>query len=444
MISGKFLAKIWAVAGSRNLTVFVLVMSISYVLILAVFGLLVEHHWLDIMSGLYPFQLLYVLFFLNLILIGRRWLPLVMARCKRAGLPDARPGAARFEQGAEVPFAGFRVADLKQFLGRRGYRVRGTDSAGVPVDDAPGVVEIFYASKGRFSLIGNLLFHASFVLLLLGAVANGLYSFRATAEIAEGRPFTGSKKEYKVISTSSAVALPEVDFDLENIAADFWNGRLFFTRLEAQLVHRGGRDVAKLSSAARVGNADVTIAGFGYVPLAVVKDESGKVVSETNVWLNIFIPGSEDHFQVPGYPHKVYVSFYPDHALVDGKSVSQSMNPVNPTYFLRIVRGRLPVYSGVVKPGEWAGFDGLSISFPSFVKSGVFQIVRNPGNAMIWSAFILMGLGLAWRLFFYHREVALWQDAAGRTWLTGRADYYPKLQAQWLASLAEQFKEQRA
>ena len=120
------------------------------------------------------------------------------------------------------------------------------------------------------------------------------------------------------------------------------------------------------------------------------------------------------------------------------------MNPVNPAYFLRIVRGRLPVYSGVVKPGEWAGFDGLSISFPSFVKSGVFQIVRNPGNAMIWSAFILMGLGLVWRLFFYHREVALWQDAAGRAWLTGRADYYPKLQAQWLASLAEQFKEQRA
>ncbi len=443
MISGKFLAKIWAVAGSRNFTVFVLVMSITYALILAVFGLLVEHHWLDIMTVLYPFQLLYVLFFLNLILVGSRWLPLVIARCKRAGLPDARSSVADLKQGAEVQLAGFRVADLKQFLRRRGYQVRSADSAGVPVDDAPPGVGLFYASKGHFSLIGNLLFHASFVLLLLGAVANGLYSFRGTAAIAEGQPFTGSKKEYQRIDTSSEVALPNVDFDVKKIEADFWQGRLFFTRLEAQLVHRGGLDTVRLSSSARVGDAAVTIAGFGYVPLAVLKGKDGSVYDKVNVDLNIFLPGSEDHFQMPGYPHKIHVSFYPDYAVVDGKNVSRSMDPVNPAYALRVMRGRLLVYTGVVKPGEWAEFDGLGVSFPSFRRTGDFQIVRNPGNPMIWSAFILMGLGLAWRLFFYRKEVALWQDEVGRHWLSGRADYYPALHGAWLDCLAGDFKEER-
>ncbi|HSG77752.1 MAG TPA: hypothetical protein VLA30_16670, partial [Burkholderiales bacterium] len=129
---------------------------------------------------------------------------------------------------------------------------------------------------------------------------------------------------------------------------------------------------------------------------------------------------------------------------VDGKAVSKSMHPVNPVYMLRIFRGRLPVFTGAVKPGEWADFDGLSISFPSYVKSGTFQIVSNPGHPIIWAAFIVMGLGLAWRLLFYRKNIALWQDDAGRTWLSGRFDYFPRLNAGWLASLGEQFKAEAA
>ena len=52
----------------------------------------------------------------------------------------------------------------------------------------------------------------------------------------------------------------------------------------------------------------------------------------------------------------------------------------------------------------------------------------------------MMGLGLAWRLLFYRKELVLWQDGAGRTWLAGRFDYYPKLHAHWLAGLAAEFK----
>ena len=59
---------------------------------------------------------------------------------------------------------------------------------------------------------------------------------------------------------------------------------------------------------------------------------------------------------------------------------------------------------------------------------------------MIWIAFILMGVGLTWKLLFYRKELVLWQDGAGRTWLAGRFDYYPKLHAHWLARLAAEFK----
>lgn len=443
MNPAQLLRKIGALAGSRNFSVFVLVMSISYVLILAVFGLLVENRWLNIMAGLFPFQLLYALFFLNLILVGVKWLPAVLLRCQKTELPQGSEKLSRFNHATPTQGSGFRVQEFKHYLQRHGYQVQldqGERNA------APGThpATLLYACRGRFSPLGNLLFHASFLLLLVGAVLNVYYRFEGTALIAEGRPFSGGKAEYRTIGGAAGAALPEVDFDVETITAEFWDKRLFFTRLEAQLLHRGGREIAKLSSAVQVGDAAVTIAGYGYVPKYVLKDKAGQILDEANVILSIFAPGSEDSFQVRGYPHKIFVSFYPDHAIVNGKIVTQSMNPVNPAYSLRIFRGRIPVYTGIVKPGEVAEYDGMSLSFPSYVKSADFQIVSNPGHPFIWIAFIMMGAGLVWRLLFYRKELVLWQDGAGRTWLAGRFDYYPKLHAHWLARMAEEFKEKSA
>lgn len=435
MNSARLLKAIWAFAGSRAFSVFVLVTSVTYALVLATFGVLVDTRWLDIMAGLYPFKLLYALFFLNLVLFGIGWVPGVVRRCRRAEPAHKTELPDKFEHARQIPGAGFRGEDLKQYLRRRGYRILDDAATDVP----PGQASVFHASRGRYSPLGNLLFHAGFLLLLVGAVTNAFYRFEGTAFITEGGSFTGAKQEYRTIASPSTAALPKVDFDVEKISAEFWRGRVLFTRLEAQIMDRGGLDVAKLSSAARVGNAEVTISGYAYAPTYRLKNRKGEFVSMGRVRLNIFGPGSEDYFYVPGYPYKIFVSFYPDYAKVDGKIVNGSIEPLNPAYFLRIMRGRIPVYTGLVRPGAWAEFDGMSISFPSFVKTGSFQIVRNPGNPFIWTAFAAMVLGLAWRLLLYRKEVVLWRDDASRTWLSGSADYYRKLHAGWIDSLAERF-----
>lgn len=432
----------WEFAGSRNFSVFVFVMSITFALILAVFriGFRVEERWLYIVADLWPYKLLYALFFLNLIVLGIGWVPAVIRVCRLAPLPERLEQAGRSGSDIEVPATGFRFEDLRQFLRRRGYRVRGAEGHHGDLCSTPGCTTLVYASKGRYSLIGNLLFHAGFLLVLAGAGANALYSFAGTAILAEGDAFTGTRKEYRTTAAGRWSALPEADFDVEKISADLWEGRMLFTRLEAQLLHSGGRGIARVNDGVRVGNAQVSIAGYGYAPKFALKNADGLVVDMGAVKLNLISPGAEDYFYIPGYPHKIFLSFHPDHAQVNGKIVNRSMNPVNPAYFLRILRGRIPVYTGLVKPGEWAQFDGLSIAFPSFVRSAEFRVFRNPGDPAIWTAFAMMILGLAWRLLYYRKEVLLWRDGAGRTWLSGRADYYPKLHAAWLASLAGQFE----
>lgn len=449
MNSRNLLGKMVDFAGSRNFSVFVSVMGITYVLVLAVFALFVENRWLVVISGLLPYKLLYALFFVNLILLEIKWIPAVVRRCRKTGSPESAEKLARFGQAIPVAapgsVAGIKVGELVRYLKRRGYRVSDGSDGYILSDNLFGNsrgTTLLYACRGRFSPLGDLLFHAGFLLILFGAVTNVLSRFEGTAIVAEGESFTGSKKEYRIIAGASAAALPEVDFDAEKISAEFWDGKLFFTRLEAQLLHRGGRDIASLSSAATIGSAAVTIAGYGYVPRFEFKNKEGKLEDYNWVKLNIFSPGSEDYFYVPEYPHKIFVSFYPDYAEVDGKAVNRSMNPLNPAYALRIFRGRVPVYSGVIKQGEWAAYDGLSISFSSLSRSGDFKIVRNPGHPFIWAAFILMGIGLVWRLLYYRKELALWQDETGNTWLSGHGDYYPRLHAEWLAGLAEKFKGQ--
>lgn len=449
MNSRNLLGKLADFAGSRNFSVFVSVMAITYVLVLAVFALFVENRWLDVISGLLPYKLLYAMFFVNLILLEIKWIPAVIRRCHMPGAGRAEM-LARF--GQAVPVTGpstntkvaFRIGELVQYLKRRGYRMRDGNNGG-NTSGKPRTITLLYACRGRFSPLGDLLFHAGFLLILFGAVTNVYTRFEGTALVAEGRSFVGSKEEYRRLQTASATAaLPFVDFDVGKISADFWEGKLFFTRLEAQLLHRGGYDTAKLSDAARVDDADVTISGFGYVPRFVLKNKEGQTVEQGYVTLNIFVPGSEDNFQVRGLPHRIFVSFYPDYAEVAGKNVNRSMNPLNPAYALRIYRGRIPVYSGIVKQGEWAEYDGLRLSFPSFIRFGDFKIVRNPGHPFIWAAFILMGFGLVWRLLFYRKELALWRDETGNIWLSGHGDYYPRLHAEWLAYLAEKFKGKSA
>ncbi len=426
----------WAFAGSRQLSVFVLVMGITYALILAVFriGFGVDERWLSVLADLLPYKLFYALFLVNLTVLGIGWVPALFRLCRLPDLAQRVDHPGRFEGAAQVPGAGVRIEALERHLMRRGYRCSAPAGDGMPQE------YLLCASKGRSSSLGNLLFHGGFLLLLAGAVTNALYRFEGTAVIAEGGAFSGARKEYRTIAGAPDAALPQVDFDVERVSAEFWMGRLLFTHLQAQLLHRGGRDVATVSAPAQVGNATVTIAGYGYAPTFQFKGKDGVIADMATVKLNIISPGNEDYFYVPGYPHKIFVSFYPDHAEVDGRVASKSMNPVNPAYFVRILRGRIPVYAGLLKPGEWAAFDGLAISFPSFTRSGEFRIARNPGHPMIWMAFAVMGLGLAWRLFFHRKEVALWRDAAGCTWVCGRADYFPKLHAAWLASLADRFQ----
>ena len=143
---------------SQELSVFLLVSGSLYAMMLAIWATRTPLVVVQNISRLIPFKALYAFFFVNLILCAIAWIPITIRKCRRSPVPREIRDLERyrFQGGLE---AGGGAPESLDRLGRhlrwRGFRVR-TDATG----------EALAATRGRFSPVGDLVFHLSFILLL--------------------------------------------------------------------------------------------------------------------------------------------------------------------------------------------------------------------------------------------------------------------------------------
>lgn len=426
----RVLKKVWDFLGSRDLSVFIFIMGLTYTFFLIIFGMFVSVPWVSNISRLLPFKVLYILFFINLVICEIKWLPVVIHKCKKPRMPETIEDMVRFRHKIEISDQQSAVSKLGKYL--RGYRTQGLGARGqgsenhLPIHQFIDSPVLLYAYRGRFSSGGNLLFHFSFLVLLIGVGASLLFRFSGSARVPEGFDFTSSIGEYTSFSPSPMSSIPPLTFTLEKIEPRFWKGKLLFTDLRADIMYNGVMGNAWMSSPLNIGGARVTINGIGITPMYLLRNKDGIELDRGYVNLAAFTPGTEDHFQIPGYPHQIFASFYPDYEIRGDKVITRSMELKNPAYSLRVFRGRLLVFSGLVRPDEEARFEGLRLSFPEIRYWGEFRIIRDPGFIWIWIAFILFGGGLVWRLLFYRREVVVVKEGEA-LYLYGNSDYYHSL-----------------
>lgn len=435
--------KIWDYLGSRDFSVFIFVMACTYSVILVIFATVIPLPWVKRIANLLPFKVLYMLFFINLIICEIKWIPVIVRKCRKPKIPKAMEDLQRFRHKIKLRSQGSGVRSFEKYLRWRGYKVK----TGVRSQESEENVScltyhvspLLYAYKGRFSPVGNLLFHIAFLLLLFGAWISIFTHFEGTTILMEKQEFMGTREEYSSISARTA-DLPPIVFRVDRIVPQFWGNQILFTDLKAEVrfpthgrVHSG---VIRLAQPIKINGAKVAVSGIGYIPMFLLKDKAGNILDSGNVNMNIFPPGNEDHFQIPGYPHKIFVSFYPDYEIKDGKIMNRSMDIVNPAYYVKVFRNRVLSFSGILKPGEEIYYDGVGLSFPEFKYWGQFRIVKNPGFIYIWIAFILFGTGLVWKLLFYRKEIAVVKEGAA-IYLYGNSDYYQRLFEDRLRMLAE-------
>ena len=165
-------------------------------------------------------------------------------------------------------------------LRRHRYRIR-------PADPSASDVA---AEKGYLHELGNLVFHLSLLLLLVGVAWGAWFGYRGTVVVVEGEGFSNTLAQYDDFQPGrgfSTSLLAPFSFTLDAFDARFRNegrDRGMPESYSADVTYRntpGGdpiTDVIGVNNPLGVDGAKVFLLGHGYAPVFTVRDGNGDVV----------------------------------------------------------------------------------------------------------------------------------------------------------------------
>jgi cytochrome c biogenesis protein len=309
--------------------------------------------------------------------------------------------------------------------------------------EADGTISIA-AEKGYLRETGNLVFHVSLVLLLVGIAAGGLFGYKGTVLVVQGGGFSDIRSSYDVFQPArlfSESALPPFAFTLDTFRATYQptgEPRSF----DAHIAYQASPDAQTRSydvtpnHPLSIAGADVYLVGHGYAPRISVRDAHGHLVYDKST---PFLPDdamftSHGVVKVPaGLPRQLGFTgfFYPTFGASAFGAQSTYPAPTDPVLSLAAWQGNLgldgagapqSVYSLPVanlrsvgthqlSPGQsWRLADGTTVTFGGIDQWATFQIAHDPGTRLVLFAavFIVGGLLVSLRV----RRRRFWVRAA--------------------------------
>lgn len=232
------------------------------------------------------FSAIYLLLMVSLIgcIVPRT---IVYAKAVRARPPkaprnlDRLPANATFETSASV----------EEVLAA-GRRAIGRARVDVVTDDGAGELR---AESGHLREAGNLVFHVSIVVVLVGVAAGALFGYRGSAIVTEGDGFSNALTQYDDFASGALFDpddLPPFSMDVEEVDVRFQMSgpqrgapRLFAAR--GQVVPKPGEEPEefdlRVNHPLNVGGTSVFLLGQGYAPVFTVRDANGDVAFQDAV-----------------------------------------------------------------------------------------------------------------------------------------------------------------
>ncbi len=314
------------------------------------------------------------------------------------------------------------------------------------------------AEKGHLRETGNLVFHLSLLVLLLGVALGGLWGYKGTILVKEGDGFSNVLNQYDSFTPgrlTSAANLVPFSFVLDKFNATYVEDgatRGSPATFNALIRFRSSPSAAEKTYDVRVNHplhvngTKVYLVGHGYAPHFVVRDGEGHVAFDAAV---PFLPQdgaftSEGVVKVPdALPEQLgFQGFFLPTGTIDPVRGPMSLFPAadNPMVVLLAYKGDLGLGSGIpqsvysletsrltklgpasLRPGETMKLpDGLgTLEFTGYEQWATFQVTSDPGKyiALVSAIAMIGGLLLSLRI----RRRRLWVRAVageGRTVVT--------------------------
>jgi cytochrome c biogenesis protein len=292
------------------------------------------------------------------------------------------------------------------------------------------------AEKGFIRETGNLLFHLSLILILVGVSFGSLFGMRGEAIVSVGERFVNVATSYDSLSFGKLTgekSLPTFEIKLDKFLGEYdpvtsapkdytaWvtitdNGRTYKKEI-------------KVNKPLTFGNTRVYLQANGYSPVVTVRDSEGNVALQGPI---PFLPQdgnlrSIGSIKVPdAEPQIGFVSsFVPTNArTTDQGAVSIFPELLDPKLLFSIWKGDLGLDSGIpqsvyridtsklekvglgsVKPGETFTYPEGSITLEMVIPWVNLQFVDDPGKSYALIGAILAILGLLSSLYGRRRRI---------------------------------------
>jgi cytochrome c biogenesis protein len=330
------------------------------------------------------------------------------------------------EQASEV---------VRRVLGRRRFRVASHGSGELA------------AEKGYLREAGSLVFHVSFLLLLLGLAYGKGFGYRGQATIVEGDTWADARINYDAFTPGRFFTtgdLPQFSLRLDDFSNSFYDNltpKQYASRLTA--LNSAGRATeaqkVTVNRPMTVDGVRVFQSDYGYAPVVRVRSPSGEVLQDGPV-LASREPTSEvsnGAIRLPSLKPQVGLQVVMFTGLRQARlpngqeQVFNDPRLVNPVLVVLPFKGNLNAsqahsvftldFSGlesagnplILPLGKSAKFpDGLQVEFPTLKQYTVLTLASDPGVPMVAVAAGLILLGLIPSLYVTRRRVWLRATAA--------------------------------
>jgi cytochrome c biogenesis protein len=310
------------------------------------------------------------------------------------------------------------------------------------------------AEKGYLRETGNLLFHLSLILILLGISFSSLFGVRGDAIVNIGERFTNTPTSYDSINYGKLTTpsdLPPFLIKPTNFVAKYnpkTNQPTDYTLTVLTAPSPTGeavKKIIKVNKPLKYGDTSIYLQANGYSPIVTVRDANEKIVLQGPI---PFLPqdgnlASNGAIKVPDMnPQLGFVAqFFPTFEQAKGQPARSTYpEALDPRLFVAAWRGDLGLDNGIpqsiykidtkklfqiglksMKVGQTFSFKEGSITFEGYVPWVNLQIVKDPGKSLALIGALLAILGLLASLFARQRRIWIREVSKNKLEIAGLA-----------------------
>lgn len=289
-----------------------------------------------------------------------------------------------------------------------------------------------YGIRNRHVVIGSFVFHASLLLLVLGAAISIGTRFHGTVVLAEGEPFSGKPTSYTSYSPRDLEehSFPHLSFEVQSITVQHDSADNLLDAFVDIRTPDPPNATARIrvNQPYRTGSTGVRLTEYGFAPVISFRYRD-RPTRTAGFRLVVIPPGKEDSFAVPGLPYHFHLRLYPEFVVAkDGAFTSRSSTLRKPVAVVRVEatdgsQQEMRLAAG----GPSVRWHTLALRLMRVPYWARLDVDRDRGRPIVFLALGLAVLGLLWRLLLPRWEISACiertNDDRCVLHLGGRSDY---------------------